>query len=129
MIASAKEIAALKITLFNSHINFANIHFCNYCTKIFVIVVNTCVYRRSVDNKVLILSILSYLSLKNSYRKVPIVTTLVTFGFSSLFLSLLSGTLNLYRTWAVRSYDNNFATIVKTSTLFIWRNVFHVTAF
>ena len=54
MIASAKEIAALKITLFNSHINFANIHFCNYCTKIFVIVVNTCVYRRSVDNKVLI---------------------------------------------------------------------------
>ena len=56
MIASAKEIAALNITLFNSRINFANIHvhFCNYCTKIFVIVVNTCVYRRSVDNKVLI---------------------------------------------------------------------------
>ena len=63
MIASAKEIAALNITLFNSHINFANIHFCNYCTKIFVIVVNTCTYRRSVDNKVLIyLSI--YLSMK-----------------------------------------------------------------
>ena len=44
MITSAKEIAALNITLFNSRINFANIHLCNYCTKIFVIVVNTCVY-------------------------------------------------------------------------------------
>ena len=44
MIASAKEIATLNITLFNSRINFANIHLCNYCTKIFVIVVNTCVY-------------------------------------------------------------------------------------
>ena len=54
MIASAKEIAALNITLFNSRINFANIHLCNYCTKIFVIVVNTCVYKRSVDNKALI---------------------------------------------------------------------------
>ena len=37
-------------------INFTNVHLCNYCTKIFVIVVNTCVYRRSVDNKALILS-------------------------------------------------------------------------
>ena len=47
--------------VFNSRINFAkNMHLCNYCTKIFVIVVNTCVYRRSVDNKALIyLSILS----------------------------------------------------------------------
>ena len=55
MIASAKEIATLNITLFNSRINFANIHFCNnYCTKIFVNVVNTCVYRHSVDNKALI---------------------------------------------------------------------------
>ena len=53
MIASAKEIAALNITLFNSRINFENIHLCNYCTKIFVIIVNTCVYRRSVDNKAL----------------------------------------------------------------------------
>ena len=60
-IASAKEIAALNITLFNSRINFANIHLCNYCTKIFVIIVNTCVYRRSVDNKALIY--LSYLSI------------------------------------------------------------------
>ena len=56
MIASAKEIAALNITLFNSCINFTNVHLCNYCTKIFVIVVNTCVCRRSVDNKALILS-------------------------------------------------------------------------
>ena len=50
------------ITLFNSCINFTNVHLCNYCTKIFVIVVNTCVCRRSVDNKALILSypILSY---------------------------------------------------------------------
>ena len=56
MIASAKEIGAIYITLFNSCINFTNVHLCNYCTKIFVIVVNTCVCRRSVDNKALILS-------------------------------------------------------------------------
>ena len=56
MIASAKEIDALNITLFNSCINFTNVHLCNYCTKIFVIVVNTCVCRRCVDNKALILS-------------------------------------------------------------------------
>ena len=56
MIASAKEIDALNITLFNSFINFTNVHLRNYCTKIFVIVVNTCVCRRSVDNKALILS-------------------------------------------------------------------------
>ena len=62
MIASAKEIDALNITLFNSCIDFTNVHLCNYCTRIFVIVVNTCVCRRSVDNKALILSypILSY---------------------------------------------------------------------
>ena len=56
MIASVKEIDALNITLFNSCINFTNVHLCNYCTKIFVIVVNTSVCRRSVDNKALILS-------------------------------------------------------------------------
>ena len=56
MIASAKEIDALNITLFNSCINFTNVHLCNYCTKIFVIVVNTSVCRRSDDNKALILS-------------------------------------------------------------------------
>ena len=56
MIASAKEIDALNITLFNSCINFTNVHLCNYCTKIFVIVVNTRVCRRSVDNKAAILS-------------------------------------------------------------------------
>ena len=56
MIASTKEIDALNITLFNSCINFTNVHLCNYCTKIFVIAVNTCVCRRSVDNKALILS-------------------------------------------------------------------------
>ena len=56
MIASAKEIDALNITLFNSCINFTNVHLCNYCTKIFVIVENTCVCRRSVDNKAIILS-------------------------------------------------------------------------
>ena len=56
MIASAKEIDALNITFFNSCINFTNVHLCNYCTKIFVIVVNTCVCRRSVDNKALTLS-------------------------------------------------------------------------
>ena len=63
MIASSKEIDALNITLFNSCINPRNVHHCNYCTKIFVIVVNTCVGRRSVDNKALILfyPILSYL--------------------------------------------------------------------
>ena len=56
MIASAKEIDALNITLFNSCINFTNVRPCNYCTKIFVIAVNTGVCRRSVDNKALILS-------------------------------------------------------------------------
>ena len=62
MIASAKEINAFNITLFNSCINFTNVLLCNYCTKIFIIVVNTCVCGRSVDNKALILSypILSY---------------------------------------------------------------------
>ena len=56
MIASAKEIDALNTTLFDICINFTNVHLCNYGTKIFVIVVNTCVCRRSVDNKALILS-------------------------------------------------------------------------
>ena len=56
MIASAKEIEALNISLFNICINFTNVYLCNYCTKIFVIVVNTCVCRRSADNKALILS-------------------------------------------------------------------------
>ena len=51
MIASAKEIDALHITLFNSCINFTHVHLCYHCTKIFVIVVNTHVCRRSVDNK------------------------------------------------------------------------------
>ena len=55
VIASAKEIDALNITLF-SCINSTNVHLCNYCAKIFVIVVNTCVCRRSVDNKAVILS-------------------------------------------------------------------------
>ena len=47
MIASAKEIDALNITLFNSCINFTNVHLCNYCTKIFVIVVKTCAAHQS----------------------------------------------------------------------------------
>ena len=76
MIASAKEIAALNITLFNSRINFANIHFCNYCTKIFVIVVNTCVKRRSVDNKVLI-----YLSIY-PYQIMPAINDAVAIGIT-----------------------------------------------
>ena len=50
MIASAKEIDALNTNLFDSCINFTDVHLCNYCTKIFVIFVNTCVCRRSVDN-------------------------------------------------------------------------------
>ena len=56
MIASAKEIDALNITLFYSCIIFTNLHLCNYCTEIFVIVVNTCVCRRSVDDKALMVS-------------------------------------------------------------------------
>ena len=56
MIAFAKETDTLNITLFNSCINFTNVHLCNYCPKIFVIVVNPCVCRCSVDNKALILS-------------------------------------------------------------------------
>ena len=55
VIASAKEKDVLNITL-SSCINYANVHPCNYCTKIFVIVVNTCVCRSSVDNKAAILS-------------------------------------------------------------------------
>ena len=54
-IASAKEKDTLNITL-SSCINSTNVHLCDYCTKIFVIVVNTCVCRRSVDNKAAILS-------------------------------------------------------------------------
>ena len=56
MIASAKEIDALNITLFNSWINSTNVHLCNYRTEIFVMVVNTCVCRRSLDNEAVILS-------------------------------------------------------------------------
>ena len=61
MIAFAKEKDALNMTL-SSCINSTNALLCNYCTKIFVIVVNTWVCRRSVDNKAAILSypILSY---------------------------------------------------------------------
>ena len=55
VIASAKEKDALNITLSNC-INSTNEHLCNYCTKIFVIVVKTCVCRRSVENKAAILS-------------------------------------------------------------------------
>ena len=74
MIAFAKEIDALNITLFNSCINFTNVHLCNYCTKIFVIGVNTCVCRRSVDNKALILSypILSYPYLRTADNQISI---------------------------------------------------------
>ena len=87
MIASAKEIDALNITLF-SCINSTNVHLCNYCTKIFVIVVNTCVCRRSVDNKAVILSypvhLLSLLRLLPWLRLLPYVcsplTTLPTFA-------------------------------------------------
>ena len=32
----------------------------------------------------------------------------------------------MYCTWAVQSYDNNMVTIMKTSPLFIWRNLFHI---
>ena len=35
----------------------------------------------------------------------------------------------MYRTWAVQSYGNNIAIIVKTSALINWRNLFHVIAF
>ena len=55
VIVSAKEKDALNVTL-SSCINSTNVHLCNYCTKIFVIVVNTCLCRRSVDNKAVILS-------------------------------------------------------------------------
>ena len=59
MIASAKEKDALNITL-SSCRNSTNVHLCDYFTKIFVIVVNTCFCRRSVDNKAAIYPILSY---------------------------------------------------------------------
>ena len=55
VIACRKEEDALNITLSNC-INSTNVHLSNYCTKIFVIVVKTCVCRRSVENKAAILS-------------------------------------------------------------------------
>ena len=55
VIACQKEEDALNITLSNC-INSTNVHLSNYCTKIFVIVVKTCVCRRSVENKAAILS-------------------------------------------------------------------------
>ena len=55
VIGSAKEKGALNVTL-SSCVNSTNVHLCNYCTKIFVIVVNPCVCGRSVDNKAAILS-------------------------------------------------------------------------
>ena len=53
VIASAKEKDALNITL-SSCINSTNVHLCIFCTKMFVIVVNTCVGAN--DNKAAILS-------------------------------------------------------------------------
>ena len=55
VIACRKEEDALNITLSNC-INSTNVHLSNYCTKIFVIVVKTCVCRRSVENKAAFLS-------------------------------------------------------------------------
>ena len=55
VIASGKEKDALNISL-SSCINSTTVHHCNYCTKISVIIVNTFVCRRSVDNKAAILS-------------------------------------------------------------------------
>ena len=46
----------VKYITLSSCINSTNVHLCDYCTRIFVIVVNTCVCRRSVDNKAAILS-------------------------------------------------------------------------
>ena len=66
VIASAKDIDGLNITLF-SCINSTNVHLCNYCTKIFVIVVNTCVSRRSVDNKAVILSYHPFIYIVGGY--------------------------------------------------------------
>ena len=75
MIVCAKAKDALNITLSNG-ISFTNVHLCGqrdfllyfhvhctviYCTVIFVISVNTCVFWRSVDNKGSYLSI--YLSI------------------------------------------------------------------
>ena len=84
MIASAKEIDALNITLFNSCINFTNVHLCNYCTKIFVIVVNTCVCRRFVGNKAFILSY-------------PILEPVITIGYCEhmLFSQNSSGSIKI----------------------------------
>ena len=75
MIAFAKEIDALNITWF-SYINSTNVHLCNCCTKIFVIVVNTCVCRRSVDNKAVILSYPVHLL--SLLRLLPCMATLAT---------------------------------------------------
>ena len=78
MIASAKEIDALNITLFNSFINCTNVHLCNYCTKIFVIVVNTCVCRRSVDNRALILSYPILSEVDHGLESLPVLADFIT---------------------------------------------------
>ena len=67
----------------------------------------------------------------DNYRKVPKVTTLVAFGFSCLMIarySPVAKTCIIHGPYEVTG-DNNIATIVKTSTFFIWRNSFHVIAF
>ena len=95
LIAFAKKKDALNITLSNC-INSTNVHLCNYCTKIFVKVVNTCVCRCSVDNKAVILSypILSYSILRTAAK--------TKFGFFSFFLIHLK--LKRY----IRSYTPSF---------------------
>ena len=57
-----------------SCINSTNVHLCNYCSKTFVIVLNTCVCRRSVDNKAVILSypILSFLTDGRQYQVITL---------------------------------------------------------
>ena len=118
MIASAKEIDALNITLFNSCINFANVHLCNYCTKIFVINVNTRVCRRSVNNKALILSYPT-----NNYK----IFYTHCFGYPELifrlktsFPSILFRFLETNVCWNQSSYAKNVPlTFAKVTTLFL----------
>ena len=97
MIASAKEIDALNITLF-SCINSTNVHLCNYFTKIFVIVVNTCVCKRSVDNKAVILSY---------FNEVPLLLSLLSLQVLKNYFPRISRILLL----CFENYWHKFPTI------------------
>ena len=120
VIASAKEIDALNITLF-SYINSTNVHLCNYCTKIFVIVVNTCVCRRSVDNKAVILSYpVHLLSLLRLLRYVCSALTIPFLRLQSFLATLATGVCyTCYPCYAFYACYNPLAVLATVHLLYL----------